>query len=489
MLSNASQGYSHPDVTQTRSDTLNLNVKRELGPRDSVEGNVYYRNIWREIGNSNVADPVVAGSANQLAGCLALYGSACAGNVVSGYTQDIYGLNLQFSSQEPLAGRPQYFSAGFNGEYGGTSFAQSTQDAVLDARLVAVGVGAFRPQSRIGSGNLSLGFYATETVLLSTRASLTLSARLDRSRVALDGSSVDVFGNAVRVDGSHSYRRLNPALGGTFALTPATTLFANYAEGFRTPSAIELACADAAHPCAGVPSAFSADPPLQGVSAKSFEAGARGRLGNAAAWRLALFHSDLDNDILFHQSTLTTGYFSNVGTTRRAGLEASIDARHGRVDYALAATVLEASYRSAFEVANGANAGSACPGSSCVPVRPGDRIPGMPRVNGKLAIGYQATARSRLELRLQAQGSIYARGDENNLATHGRIPGFATAQAGWEFKINRTLDLDLSVANLFDRRYATFGMLAANNLRGGAPENFWGVAPPLTVYVSLKAAF
>jgi len=406
---------------------------------------------------------------------------------VSGYTQAIYGLNAQVSSQQAVGGLQQYFSAGFNGEYGGTAFVQSTQDAVLTTDLETVGVAPFSPQSRIGAANLSVGFYATDTVQLGARASLTLSARFDRSRVDLTGGSVDGFGNPVRVDGGHDYQRLNPAVGGTYALSADTTLFANYAEGFRTPSAIELACADAAHPCAGVPSAFSSDPGLRGVSAKSLEAGGRGRFTADLGWRMAVFHSDLDNDILFHQSSLTTGYFSNVGTTRRQGVELALEGKSGALDFSGAATFLDATYRSVFEVANGANAGSVCPGSSCVPVRPGDRIPGMPRLSGKVALGYQATARARLDLQLQAQGASYARGDENNLATEGRIPGFLTLRAGGDYRFNETLDLSLSVTNLLDRRYASFGTLAANNLRGGAPENFWGVAQPRALLLVLKA--
>lgn len=487
MLPQAAHGYSHPDVTQTRSDAINLGARRQTGTQDSVEGNVYLRVIRRDIGNSNIADPVTPGDPRQLATCRQRYGAACASNVVSGYTQDVYGLNAQFSSQAPIAGLAQYFSAGVNGEFGSTGFTQSSQDAVVNVALETVGVGDFTPQSRIGATNLGVGLYATDTLLLGRRASVTLSARWDRSRVDLAGGSVDGFGNGVRVDGAHRYQRLDPSLGGTFAIDGDVTLFANYGEGFRTPSAIELACADAAHPCAGVPSAFSADPPLRGVVARSGEVGARGALGADGRWRLAVFRSILENDILFNQSTLSTGYFSNVGTTRRQGIEGALEGRRRAVDYSVTTTLLDATYRSAFEVASGANAGSACPGAACVPVRAGDRIPGMPRLTAKLAAGFQATERLRSDVQLQVQGPTYARGDENNLATHGRIPGFLTARAGIDWRIDARFALNLAVTNLFDRRTAGFGMLAPNNLRGAAPENFWAVDPPRTLVLGLKA--
>jgi iron complex outermembrane receptor protein len=489
MLGEAARGYTHPDLTSTQNFVLNLSGRRDFSETGGVEGNVYYRRISRDILNSNINDPVVPGAPAQAASCAALFGEACSQNILTQETQNAYGLNAQLTNQGKFLGYRQYFSAGVNAESGTTRLSQFSQDANLDADRAVVGVAPFSPQSAIGSRARRYAVYATDTLVLGERASVTLSGRFDRASLALSGTSVDQAGNAVSLDGDHAYQRFNPALGGTYKAAPGATLFANYAEGFRAPSAIELACADPAHPCAGVPNAFSADPELRAVVARSVEIGARGRLGADAEWRVAAFRSTLHDDILFNQSTVSTGYFSNVGKTRREGVESSLSGKQSRWDYALSATWLSATYRSAFEVANPANPGSACPGPGCVPVQPGDRIPGIPRLIGKLLVGYRISLQTRVEAQLVAQDSQYARGDENNMAAYGRIPGYALVRLGVTRQLAKNAELVGGVTNLFDRRFAGFGALAANNVAGGNAENFWAVGQPRAYFAGLRAAF
>jgi outer membrane receptor protein involved in Fe transport len=489
MLQDATSGYSHPDYSGTRSFVTNLTAKTDLAANSSIEGNIYYRNIWRLLYNSNVNDPVVPGMANQPAICMVLYGEACAGNVVSVYTQEVYGFNAQFSNHDLIDGHQQYFTAGLNTQYGRTQFNQTGQDAIVTKDYSTIGDDPFTFQSDIQSNDRDIGVYLTDTFVLSERASITASARQDHSTVSLGGTSIDENNELVGVTGSHSYQRLNPALGGTYIVAPQATLYANYAEGLRTPSAIELACADPVHPCAGVPSAFSSDPNLKAVVARSFEVGARGGTSDAFHWRSALFYSNLSNDILFNQSTLTTGFFSNVGRTRREGWESSVDGKLGPFDYSAAITLLEATFQSSYLEANGANVGSRCPGAACIPVRAGDKIPGIPQIMGKFLLGYELTAQTRLETLLQAQGSSFARGDENNLATFGKSPGFYTVKIDAVYQINKTFELSGGVSNLFNRVYSNFAMLSNNDLRSGIAENFLAVGQPRTFFAALAARF
>jgi iron complex outermembrane receptor protein len=488
MIEDAISGYSHPDYQSTHSFAANLTSQYQLNATNTIEGNVYYRNIWRLIYDSNINDAVVPGSPGQQAFCIARFGEFCAGNVASQYTQNVYGLNLQYSNHEQLMDLPQYFSIGLNSEYARTTFLQSGQDAIVTSDFATIGFDPFTPQSNIRSTNSTVGVYATDTIVLDNRWSVTLSARQDHSSVSLSGTSIDSNNDAVVVAGSHTYQRLNPALGGTFAITSETTLFANYAEGFRTPSAIELACADPVHPCAGVPSAFSSDPALKAVIAKSVEFGARGKIGADLNWRAAAFYSNLSDDIIFNQSTLTTGFFSNVGRTRREGVEWSMDGKMDRFDFAASTTLLNATYQSSFEVADGTNVGSVCPGPACVPVRPGDKIPGIPDVIGKIQLGYRLAESTHIEALIQAQSSTFARGDENNLATNGKIPGYATVKVDFTQTINKTLELYGGISNLFNRLYANFGMLSNNGLKGNLAENFWAVGQPRTFFVGLRGS-
>src|SRR4029078_13164770 len=130
-------------------------------------------------------------------------------------------------------------------------------------------------------------------------------------------------------DGDHVFARLNPAAGVNWNPTPALTFYAGDAEGSRTPSAIELGCANQAQPCK-LPNALSGDPPLRQVVAHTIELGARGNAHERASWRAGLFRTDHVDDTLCVSSNASgQGYFRSFGRTRRQGVELGATARAG----------------------------------------------------------------------------------------------------------------------------------------------------------------
>ena len=95
---------------------------------------------------------------------------------------------------------------------------------------------------------------------------MTLAGRYNWSRAVIGDES----GVQPLLDGSHTFSRFNPAVGVNWNPTPAFTAYATYNEGMRSPTSIELACADPAAPCS-LPNDFIADPSLQPVISKTFE--------------------------------------------------------------------------------------------------------------------------------------------------------------------------------------------------------------------------
>ena len=506
-LGNAAQGYSHPDYTNTQSLTLNLRGSLVLNAQNSVTGNVYYRHIAREVFNSNVGNPV-ATSTND-ATCVTT-ADCPASNLLAEYTQNVYGGNLQWSNNGKLWGKTQVVTIGLNAEYGRTAFTNIGQDAFVDTSGATIGADAFMPQAAIRSNNRRFAIFATDTFDATARLSVTASARYDYASIGLSGTSctdpnalcngaaavsaVPGANTLTDVSGNHNYRRFNPALGLAYQLAPRLTGFGSYAEGFRTPSAIELACADPNSPCTGVPNAFGADPDLKAVVAKTWEAGLRGNLSERLRWRVAGFRSTLNDDIVFNQTNATQGYFANVGQTRRQGIELGLDGKSDRFDYAASLSWVDATFQSPFTLANGSNsaciaangAGGGCAGVSA---QPGDKIPGIPAVTLKLRVGYALTPQTRLKATVQAQGPQYARGDENNQDINGRVPGFATVKLDLSHRFDKKFEVFGGVTNLFNTQYATFGVLGPNNLTTGAAEQFRGIAAPRSVYAGLRALF
>ncbi|MEO7728180.1 MAG: TonB-dependent receptor [Burkholderiales bacterium] len=506
-LGNAAQGYSHPDYTNTQSLAINLRGSLVLNAQNSVAGNLYYRHIARDVFNSNIGNPV-ATSTND-ASCVTT-ADCPASNLLADYTQNIFGGNLQWSNNGKLWGKAQVVTVGLNAEHGRTAFNNNGQNAFVDNSSATIGADAFMPQATIRSTNRRYAIFATDTLDATEKLSVNASARYDYAAIGLSGTScTDANGlcnsaavisavpganTLTDVSGSHSYRRLNPSVGLAYQLTPGLNGFGSYAEGFRTPSAIELACADPNSPCTGVPNAFGADPNLKAVVSKTWEGGFRGRVSDRLRWRIAAFRSTLHDDILFNQTNATQGYFSNVGQTRRQGVELGMDGKTNRADYALSVSWVDATFQSPFTLANGSNstciaaigAGGGCAG---VNAQPGDKIPGIPAVTLKLRVGYAVTPRSRVKATVQAQGPQYARGDENNQDANGRVPGFATVKLDINHRFEKNFEVFGGVTNLFNTKYSTFGTLGPNNLASGSAEQFRGVASPRAVYAGLRAFF
>ena len=506
-LGNAAHGYSHPDYTSTQSFTLNLRGSVALSEGKSIAGNLYYRHIARDVFNSNVGNPVATSTNNPSSVTTA---DCPASNLLANYTQNVYGGNLQWSNSGKLWGKAQVLTVGLNAEYGKTAFTNNGQDAFVDNTSATIGANAFMPQATIQSNNRRYAIFATDTLDATDRLSVTAAARYDYASIGLSGTSctdpnalcnsaatvsaVPGTNTLTDVSGNHSYQRFNPSLGFAYQLAPRFTGFGSYAEGFRTPSAIELACADPNSPCTGVPNAFGADPDLKAVVAKTWEIGLRGKVSARLNWRLAAFRSTLHDDILFNQTNAVQGYFSNVGQTRRQGVELGLDGKTDRLDYAASLSWVDATFQTPFTLANGSNsvciaangAGGGCAGVSA---QPGDRIPGIPALTLKLRVGYALTPQTRLKATIQAQGPQYARGDENNQDINGRVPGFATVKLDVTHRFDKTFEVFGGVTNLFNTQYATYGTLGPNNLTTGSAEQFRGIAAPRSVYAGLRALF
>jgi outer membrane receptor protein involved in Fe transport len=184
-------------------------------------------------------------------------------------------------------------------------------------------------------------------------------------------------GGSGSLDGDHRFSRFNPAIGLTWNAAPGLNLYAGYNQGSRTPTAVELGCADPENPCK-LPNAMAGDPPLRQVVTKTWEAGVRGKLADKTRWNAGVFRADNDDDILFvADNSAGFGYFRNVGKTRRQGVELGIDSRFGDVTLSANYTYLDATFRSP-ETLNG-EANSSADDDGNIEIRSGDRIPLIPR--------------------------------------------------------------------------------------------------------------
>ena len=304
---------------------------------------------------------------------------------------------------------------------------------------------------------------------------------------------------------------MNPGIG-VVKNFGTTRLFASYKESSRTPSVAELACADPDSPCR-LPNSFQADPPLDQVVNRNFEIGARGResfelynMNHKVDWSLNAFAGRNYSDIIFiGGNRVGTGYFRNVGNTRRLGTEFALNGKLGKkwswfAKYAYVNATFETS-QNISSVGHPSNphddddsvASAAAYEKYQIHMKPGDSIPGISPHVGRFGIGYSPTANWNFGVDIEANSSQFYRGDENNAAGL-KVPGFLLTNLSADYNLD--LDRDRSMIfffeakNIFNVNYETGGILAENEVEGtGGSGTFVAPGQPLTLFTGVRVTF
>jgi outer membrane receptor protein involved in Fe transport len=522
--------YSIPDSTADRSPSVNVVARHSFNDKLTVSGNAWYRHI-RTFGiNANLntdtfGQSVYQPNAEQIATltaagytgfptsgatavntpfpkwrCIAeglVDGDAdqqCNGiDIYSTEIQNDYGASGQVAWTGQSAIGKNAFIAGASLERGSVTYIQNAQYGYLnpDYTITVVpqfqdGTASVNPvDSRVNlHGNTpNWSLYFTDTLTLAKNINVTVSGRFNRLAVNNFDRISPVAGPG-SLDGNYVFQRFNPAIGITWSPVAAVNAYASYTQSSRAPTAIELGCADPANPCS-LPNALASDPPLQQVVSGTWEAGLRGNSEGSfihnLSWNAGAFRGDNRNDILFVSSVqLGTGYFQNFAKTRREGFDADLNGRIWRVTWGLDYTYLLATYQSAAVVGGSANntsdsALSGTPGlDGNIYIHPGNRIPLIPKQNGKAFADFQATSKLGFDFSEVAVSSSYARGNENNAYKAdgvyylgpGVSPGYAVTNFLAHYDLTKHFQLAAQIDNVFNLHYYTAAQLANTGLTG-----------------------
>ena len=399
-------------------------------------------------------------------------------NNTSKRKQESYGADAQLSFLNDLFGNNNQLILGFSWYKGDSRFNAETEISVLDRMTRStdgLGVGVFLEEARtnLETTTETTSFYFTNTMDVTEQLSLTLSGRLNNTLIDL----ADLSGERPELNGEHDYFRFNPAVGLTWQAAENMNIYGNYSESSRAPTPIELACNDSVFTRAVIaareagededdvefecrlPNAFLADPPLEDVVAKGFEAGLRGKLG-ATDYHLGFFHSTNHDDILFQTTGRATGLFANVDKTRRLGFESMLNGTAGDLDWFIAYTYLEATFEDDFDAVSSSNHPFAVindQGDYVLKVNSGDRIPGLPKHALKLGADYLMFERLRLGFDLAYNSNQMLRGDESNELDP--VSGYTVVNLRGSYRFNNNIEVFARVTNLFDKEYESFGLL------------------------------
>ncbi|NEX61065.1 TonB-dependent receptor [Noviherbaspirillum galbum] len=513
--------YTKPDETRNRSLFVNLAAEHGLSDGLQFAGNAYYRRIRTSTLNGDLNEDSLDQSVYQASAAerAALAGAGYAGVPSSGAnasntpfpylrcianvlrsdepaekcnglinrtasTQENAGIGGQFTLTGRLGGHKNQFIAGAGFDASRIAFGQTTQFGYLTPDHGIQPVNFFADGTEVGDDGRPVdsrvdligrtrtwSLYASDTLHVGDALQLTLSGRYNRTAIR-NADQIHPGGGKGSLDGDHRFGRFNPAAGATWTLSPAVNLYLGYNEGSRTPTAIELGCADPDNPCK-LPNAMAGDPPLKQVVTKTWEAGMRGRLGGKMRWNAGLFRADNIDDILFvADNAAGFGYFRNVGRTRRQGLELGWEGDVGPVGLSANYTYLDATFQSN-ELLNG-SANSSKDADGRIAIRPGDRLPLIPSHLFKARATWQASSAWQWELGMLAVSGSNARGNENGahqpdgkvFLGSGRSPGYAIFDLGAKYRANTAWTFFAQVNNLLDRQYSTAAQLGVAGFTG-----------------------
>lgn len=528
-----SQGYNsiftRPDQTRNNSNFLNLALKHAFNDNVLFSANTYYRKIKTRTLNGDGNDDQAEvdefgdfGFANEAAFLPVLQNcSSVAGLDETGAEglcngalnrtrarQNNSGIQGQFTFLGNLLGQRNQFIVGAGYDQSRVSFDQSTEFGVLTASRSVRGLGLDSDEAAAAlyGKTRTYSIFATDTLSIKEQLHLTLSGRFNQTRVdnfdRLDAAEGRNPGDPGSLSGNHKFTRFNPAVGLSWTPNSWINPYVGYNEGSRAPSTIELGCADPNSPCR-LPNALAGDPPLNQVVTKTYEGGLRGKLmGGQLAWNAGVFDARNQDDILFvAQGVGGLGYFENFGKTRRRGAELGLVGSLGNLRFGTSYTYVNATFESTTELAGENNSASApCsvdPGEDCITVTKGNRIPQIPRHQGKLFADYQFTPKISVGTDVIALSSMFVRGNENNahqadgedFIGKGRTSGWAIVNLRATYQLTDQVQVFGRVNNLFDREYFNGGVLAENRFNGsgvftgeeqgttsfapGAPRIFW----------------
>jgi len=522
---NRSFVFTGPQSNLNRLDFLTLNGTYELSEAWSLQSVLYYRQYGQEVANGNTTNYTSCTSAAN-AGLLcqpdgltpvtgisgaALPDISLGGTVPIGENDSenirAYGrgMVLQASDSRPIFGSGNEFSAGATLDSASVGFASQTQVGQIGPQLLVEptslivdtpeGTPFTATPVRLQASNRVYGLYATDTYDVTARLALTASARYNLAYIDLRDQ------RGIELTGDNRYTHLNPAIGAAYKVMSTLTTYAGISQNTRTPTISEIECSDPTRPCL-LPSNLAGDPPsLRQVVAHTTELGVRGQISGASprsgriSWNLGIFRTRLDDDIYGVATSVSSGFFQNIGATRRQGLESAV--RYDGAPWSAYASYsyIDATFESALTIPSPANPFRNANGN--IFVQPGDHLPGIPRQRLKAGVDCQIDPKWTLGATFRFVGSAYYFGDESNQLPP--LPAYRVVGVHLSYRVARATEFFAGADNLLNARYATYGILGdptgvgAPGIPPGSVTNGAGVdnrfqspAAPFSAFIGIR---
>jgi iron complex outermembrane receptor protein len=506
---NPADVFTGPQNNINRLNFITLNAAFALTDTSSAQAILYSRNFRQTVANGDSSEYTGCTQISALCqadGLTALTDAAgtplpditdggakiIGQNDFERISTDGLGGSLQLTSNHRFLGQGNEFAVGATFDTARTHFVSGTQVGILNSELTVLpsDLAVFTPENSVDSnGDLVAstpvglnadskyyGIYMTDTFDVTSQLAVTASARYNIAKVDL----VDQLGS--NLNGGNRFTHLNPAIGATFKLLPNVTVFGGLATNNRAPTASEIECSNPEQPCL-LPSSLASDPPnLKQVVAKTMELGLRGHLstgssGGSFKWNASLFRTNSEDDIYGISTSISTGFFQNIGSTRRQGFETGLTYQARQWSAYAQYSYIDATFRSPLLLNSPSNPFQDDDGD--IQVQPGDHLPLIPKNRLKVGGDYSMTPDWSVGASFSFVSSSFYKGDESN--QNPQLSGYHVFSLRTSYKAARQVELFANVQNLFDQRYSTLGLFGdptgvnAPGVPAGAESNGPGV--------------
>ncbi|MCH8543970.1 MAG: TonB-dependent receptor [Alcanivorax sp.] len=371
------------------------------------------------------------------------------GSSLVSYDRHFYGAGIDYTGYLNALGLPQRYIIGVEAERQEDDRLRRT----VNPAGAITGIAGDEFQSATAAGL----FLQTDTAL-SDSLTLTLGARADRVRLAIDDRLLANGDDS----GSRTFNERSYSAGLLWRAHPEHQLFANVSNAFETPTFTEFANPDGS-------GGFNDTVTPQ--KTRSAEVGARGTLHPGLRYDVALFAIRVRDEITPYEDNGRT-FYENAARTERNGLEVGLT--HATTErVTLTAAWTWASYRfGRFEDRNGNDFS-------------GNRLPGLPQHSVFLESAWRHEQGHFVVIDTRFASDVFTN-NANDPGSDASAGSYAVANARigrrWQ-PFGQTLDIHAGVNNIFNRDYFSNIRVNANN------GQYFEPAPDRMLYTGLSISF
>ncbi len=491
--SNYRGGYTFYDITKTKAQQLSFDASHKLSNEEKISLVSWVRNSKRNASGGDVEDGYLdscldGGVGNAVPGTCGSIGSSpnlasAAINKTSASATTV-GATFQWDRKIDL----HKLFAGATVQYTKSRYQSFEGETDFDGRVADTSeVTSYDAQADHKGKVGQLALYLGDVYMPRPGTVLSSSFRYDFAKVHNHLNNISVGEQKE----TFTYRKLNPSFGGSQELNKQVTIFGNWSQGMRVPTAFELGCSRDNNPCR-VPTGLQDDPYLKPIISQTTEIGFRLNPNENTRITITGFHNLNKDDIAFVRSSAGTqaGYFTTIGNTLRKGIELSGRYKQSTWEVGASYTYLKATYRSEVNLPSVGQYED----DNSITTSKGTRIAGLPEHIFKLAGLYRVTPQWRVGADIQSFGSQVVAGNENGASEFegsgkDKLAGYTIFNMNTNYEISKGLNAFIRVNNVFDKRYASYASLGYDVFTnpGSATEAvFYAPGAPRAVFGGVR---